>query len=111
MKVKQSDLIWRNRIFVWLAVGTLMILSVPYLLITFRVPLCDPGSGFEVINWTLFDFIVMGFLIFGFAGLFVLVARKIKNKSHQIALAIAFLLGFFWLWAELAVGVFTNWGS
>ncbi len=71
----------------------------------------DPGSGFEIINWGLFDFIVMGFMIFGTGSMFVLIARRVQKKSHRIVLAIAFLLGFLWLWAELAVGVLTNWGS
>lgn len=101
----------QNKAFVWVAVGTTLLLMVPFFLMKFKIPLYDPGSGYEVINWDLADFIVMGFLIFGTGSLFVLTARKIKKKSHRIALAMAFFLGFLWLWAELAVGVFTNWGS
>jgi hypothetical protein len=62
------------------------------------------------INWTLGDFIVMGILLFGTSSAFVLTARK-SNKKYRAAIGIAFLIVFLWLWAELAVGVFTNWGS
>lgn len=101
----------RNKIFVWVALGTALLLMVPLLLMKFKIMLYDPGSGYEVINWDLTDFIVMGGLIFGTGSLFILAARKIQKKSHRIALALALMLGFLWLWAELAVGVFTNWGS
>lgn len=109
--IKNTGIIAHNKIFAWIALATLLILSVPFLLMKFRIPLYDPGSGFEVTNWDLFDFIVMGFLTFGAGSMFVLIARRVKKKSHRIALAVAFLLGFLWLWAELAVGIFTNWGS
>lgn len=75
----------------------------------FKVPLYDPGSGFEIINWNIFDFVVMATLLFGTGSLYVLVARKMKN--HRLILGIVFLLVLLWLWAELAVGVFTNWGN
>ena len=111
MKTKNTDIIMQNKIFVWIALGTIFLLTLPLLLMRFRVPLYDPGSGYEVLNWNLFDFVVIGTLIFGTSSFFVLVARKIQKKSHRIALAVTLLLGFLWLWAELAVGVFTNWGS
>jgi hypothetical protein len=100
-----------NKIFVWIALGTFFLLVLTLLLMKLRVPLYDPGSGWGVLSWNFFDFIVMGALIFSISSLFVLVARKIQKKSHRIALVIIFLLGFLWLWAELAVGIFTNWGS
>ncbi|MGI6278585.1 MAG: hypothetical protein ACOYJ8_02140 [Patescibacteria group bacterium] len=61
------------------------------------------------LNWTLFDFIVMGGLVFGIGSLCVLTIKKVGK--HKLAISLAFLLFFLWLWAELAVGVFINWGS
>jgi len=98
----------KNKIFIWIALGTTFLLVLPLLLMKFRVPLYDPGSGYGLLSWDFFDFIVMGALIFGTSSLFVLAARKIQKKSHRIVLAIILLLGFLWLWAELAVGIFTN---
>jgi hypothetical protein len=101
----------KNKIFVWIALGTILLLMVPLFLMKLNIPLYDPGSGYGIINWNLFDFIVMGSLIFGTAALFVVIARKFQKRTHRIVLAIVLLLGFLWLWSELAVGIFTNWGS
>ncbi|PIR38299.1 MAG: hypothetical protein COV34_01685 [Candidatus Zambryskibacteria bacterium CG10_big_fil_rev_8_21_14_0_10_42_12] len=64
------------------------------------------GQGF---NWKLNDFVFMGGLIF-IAGLLIDVARRKMGKNRLIAIGVIVVL-FLWLWAELAVGVFTNWGS
>lgn len=110
MKTKNNDFIFQNKAFVWVAIGTLLLLIVPFSLMRLKTPLYDPGSGYEVINWDLTDFIVMGALIFGTGSLFVLVARMLDRK-YRVAVAIICALGFLWLWAELAVGIFTTWGS
>lgn len=96
--------------FVKIAAGALLLLLIPYSLMTFKVPLYDPGSGFEILNWTLFDFFVMGMLIFSVGSLFVLTARLVP-PNRRLPLGIVFIIAFLWLWAELAVGIFTNWGS
>jgi hypothetical protein len=61
--------------------------------------------------WTLSDFVVMGVLISGVGTLVELARTKVRNKTHRIALIGGFVFLGLWLWAELAVGVFTNWGS
>lgn len=61
------------------------------------------------VNWTLSDFVIMGTLL-SVTGILVDLAWRTLGKYR--ALAIVGVLGLFlWLWAELAVGVFTNWGS
>ncbi len=62
------------------------------------------------VAWGLFDFVLMGTLLFGTGSFFVLVARKI-DKKYKVAIGIAFAIAFLWLWAELGVGIFTDWGS
>jgi hypothetical protein len=64
------------------------------------------GQGF---NWTISDFVIIGSLIF-VAGILIDWARRSAGKHRLIAVGLI-VLGFLWLWAELAVGVFTNWGS
>ncbi|MEX0930503.1 MAG: hypothetical protein WDZ79_02365 [Candidatus Paceibacterota bacterium] len=64
------------------------------------------GQGF---NWTLSDFVVMGGLVFVTSFLIGLAARKLGR--YRIIGVVVILFLFVWLWAELAVGVFTNWGS
>lgn len=61
------------------------------------------------LNWTLFDFIVMGGLVFVMGSLYVLAIKR--ADKYKFAISLTFALVFLWLWAELAVGVFTNWGS
>ena len=110
MKTTSKDVIMQNIIFIWIALATGLLLLIPFFLMQFHVKLPDPGSVAGEINWDLTDFIVMGTLLFTISSLFVLAARKI-HKSHRLAMGIAFLILFLWLWAELAVGIFTNLGS
>lgn len=96
----------QNKIFVWIALGTLVILIIP-LALQLTIGTGVDGLGF---NWQPVDFVVMGTIFFSTGSIFVLVARRI-SKKYRIAIGIAFLIAFLWLWAELAVGIFTNWGS
>ena len=96
--------------FIRVAVWTLGILIIPFLAMQFNLQVPDPGSSVsDEVNWTLSDFVVMGVLLFTTGSLIDLAARKAgKNKALAIA---GIVILFLWLWAELAVGVFTNWGS
>lgn len=100
MKTKPTDLIMQNKIFLWIALATAGLLSIPLIAMQFT----------SEVNWTPGDFIVMGILLFGMGSLFVLTARMI-DKKFRVAIGMMFIAALLWLWAELAVGVFTNWGS
>jgi hypothetical protein len=100
MKAKNSDIILQNKVFLWITLATGSILLIPLIAMQFT------GE----VNWTLLDFVTMGFLLLGTGSMFVLTARKI-DKKYRVSIGIAFIIAFLWLWAELAVGVFTNWGS
>jgi hypothetical protein len=60
----------------------------------------------DEVNWTLFDFVVMGILLSGTSLICELVLRKVKTTANRIILCIVILLAFFLIWAELAVGIF-----
>ena len=80
----------------------LILLSVPVLLL---IPLLAMQFTGEV-NWSVFDFLVMGLLLLG-AGLSVeLVLRTVKKSEHRILFFVAILAALFLIWAELAVGLF-----
>ena len=68
-----------------------------------------PLIGMQVsddVNWSTFDFIIMGILLLGTGLIVEFALRKFKTfKSRIIACAII-LAVFFLVWAELAVGVF-----
>jgi hypothetical protein len=72
------------------------------------VPLVAMQFTYEV-DWNLFDFIIAGILLFG-TGLGIDMALR-KMGKYRVIGALAVVGLFLWLWAELAVGVFTNWGS
>lgn len=79
-----------------------IISAVPVLLM---VPLIAMLFTKEV-NWTVSDFVAMGMLLLG-AGLGCeLILRKVKKTSYRIAICVAILFAFLFVWAELAVGIF-----
>jgi hypothetical protein len=87
------------------ALITLALLLIP-LVLQLTIGTGVDGQGF---NWTLSDFVIIGSLIF-IAGLFIDWARRRAGKYRVIAITLI-VVAFLWLWAELAVGLFTNWGS
>ncbi len=101
MKRKNTDIIMQNKIFTWIALATCVILSIPLIAMQFK----------SDVNWELSDFIIMGVLLFGMGSAFVLVARKFRDNFNRVLIGFTFLLLFIYIWAELAVGIFTNLGS
>lgn len=100
MKQKTRDVVSENSIFVWIALATAAVLLVPLIAMQFTT----------AVNWDKSDFIVMGSLVLGLASLFVVVARKTR-RNHRVIIGGIFVAAFLYVWAELAVGVFTNLGS
>jgi hypothetical protein len=61
------------------------------------------------VNGTLLDFATAGALLFGMGLLFVPAARKMTK--HRVAIAIVLVPALLYVWAELAFGILTIWGS
>lgn len=102
MKSKQTDIFKSNKIFAWIAAGTVVILLVPLSFVLFDIRIPDPGSpGLEKFGWSFFDFITMGALMFGAGSVFVYATRI--TKVNRVVLAAATLLALFLIWIELAV--------
>lgn len=101
MKTKSNDIIMQNKVFLWIAIATGLILLIPLI-------------GMQISNewnWSIEDFIIIGILLFGMGSMFVLTARKIRSKRNRVAVGIAFTIAILYIWAELAVGIFTNIGN
>lgn len=79
-----------------------ILLAVPILLL---IPLIGMQFSSEV-NWSFFDFLVMGVLLLGVGLIFEVVLRKVPNKANRIALIAIILIVFLLIWAEIAVGIF-----
>jgi len=96
---KKKDIFSQNKIFIWIAAATSFILLIPLIAMQFS----------DQVVWTPFDFIAAGILLFGTGSVFVFTTRKIIK--YRVALSILFLTALVYVWAELAVGIFTNLGS
>jgi len=97
---KISDLMSQNRVFIWIAIATGAILLIPLIAMQFTTE----------VNWNETDFIIMGSLLFGTASSFVLASRRVAGK-RRVLIGGMLTAAFLYVWAELAVGVFTNMGS
>jgi hypothetical protein len=65
----------------------------------------------DEMSWDIIDFVVMGILIFCTGLMFQFIAGKVKNKKTRIIASLSLIIIFLYIWAELAVGIFTNLGS
>lgn len=82
------------------AMATVALLLVPLVAMQFT----------SEVDWSPGDFLVMGVLLFSVGTVFVLPARKLDRRYRPLV-ALVCLGALLWVWAELAVGVFTDWGS
>lgn len=91
----------KNKNLLYIVLGILGILSIPLLAMQFS----------SEMNWGPEDFLVMGALLLGTGFTYELVVKKFITAKYQVVAGILLLLALIWIWAELAVGIFTNWGS
>ena len=99
MKTKNTDILMQNKVIVWIALATGLLLLIPLIAMQFT----------SDVAWSLLDFVTAGALLFGTGLLFVLAARKMPR--HRVAIAIVLAVALLYIWAELAVGILTTWGS
>ena len=82
---------------------TLAIFAVPVLLLAAAFL----GNLFvEGWNWSGFDFLAAGILLFGTAGLISLVRTLVKNRNYRIIISLVIVAILVLVWMELAVGIF-----
>jgi hypothetical protein len=99
VQASKTDPILQNRVLIWLALATGLLLLVPLVAM----------QSTDDVTWVLGDFVVAGTLLFGTGLLFVLAARKLRASRVVIGLALAAAL--IYVAAEIAVGVVTPLGS
>jgi len=81
--------------FVRVAIGTGLILLIPFF-----------GNLFiDGWNWSPFDFIVWGALVFGAGLTYELVAKRMSNKAYRFAVGLAVGTAFILTWVNLAVEI------
>lgn len=90
----------RNAAFGWVAAVTCLLLAIPLIAMQFTME----------VQWDVLDFVVMGALIFSAGSVFVLFARKASRKRRVLVGSLVAVV-LLYIWAELAVGIFTSLGS
>lgn len=100
MKPIANNVIGRSTAYLWVVLATVLILLVPFVAMQFT----------NEVNWGAMDFVVMGFLLLGTGCLFVFVSRR-SPPRRRIVIGMVFAAAFLFVWAELAVGIFTKWGG
>jgi len=58
------------------------------------------------VNWSLFDFIIMGAMLTITGLLGKIIFKKVKKYKHRVASYVVVAIIFLLIWAELAVGIF-----
>ena len=60
----------------------------------------------DEINWSVFDFIIMGFLLILLSIGINFVSNRTKNLKNRVLYIGILVIIFMLIWAELAVGLF-----
>ncbi len=60
----------------------------------------------DEVNWTIFDFMVAGVLLFGTGLFFEWILRKVKNRRNVVLFSVLLFLVLLVVWIDLAVGIF-----
>ncbi len=83
-----------------------MIIRIFYIVgLLLLIPLIAMQLTNEV-NWSFFDFIIMGGML-TIAGLLIgTTLKKVNSYNNRLVLILIFVIIFFLIWAELAVGLF-----
>ena len=98
--MSSQNLLYKNTVFAYIGGAVALVLLVP--LLAMQVS--------DSVAWSLFDFFVMGALLFGAASSYVLALRHIA-VAHRLKVAIIIVLVLLYVWVELAVGGFFSLGS
>lgn len=56
-------------------------------------------------NWTLFDFVVMGAMLLGAGGAYAFLRRRANSGSYRFGVAVAIAAAFLLVWLNGAVGI------
>ncbi|MBC73180.1 MAG: hypothetical protein CMH47_13130 [Muricauda sp.] len=90
------ELTHQNKRLITILAVALSILSIPLIAMGFT----------NEVNWSTFDFLVVGILLIGTGLVLEFILRKIKTLRYRIILGIVLFVVLLMVWAELAVGIF-----
>lgn len=84
----------RKRLIVW-GIFIILVLMIPFIAMRFS----------DEIKWDLFDFVIMGAILFGIAVSYEIIARKSKKTVYRIAFGTGLVGAFLLFWVNGAVGI------
>ena len=93
-ETRSTDTVWR--ILVW--GGLAALLALPLVAMQFT----------DEVDWSPFDFLVMGILFSVVGGCFELAARLSRNWTYRAGFAVTIITSFLTIWVNLAVGMIGN---
>lgn len=82
-----------------------LLIVVPIVAGLLLIPLIGMQFSSDI-DWSGFDFLIMGILLLGTGLLIDLALRKIPDTKNRIIVSGIILAVFLLIWAELAVGIF-----
>lgn len=89
-------MVTQNKRLIGIVLTVVFILLIPFTAMQFT----------DEVDWKLFDFVLIGFLLLGTGLLCEQVIRKVRNMDYRIGIIALLLVALFLIWAELAVGIF-----
>ncbi len=81
-----------------IGISVAILLLIPFIAMQFT----------KQVNWSGFDFILMGVLLASTGFVCEFLYRKINNPNIKIATIVGILILFLLIWIELAVGIFNS---
>ena len=89
-------MITQNKRLIGLLVSIIALLLIPWIAMQFT----------EEVQWSAFDFLIMGMLLFSTGAGTELVLRKARTPIMRFTLITTIIIVFLLVWLELAVGIF-----
>lgn len=86
----------KNKRIVYILSAVVILLMIPLIAMQFT----------KEVDWSAFDFLLMGIMLTGTGLLCELVLRKFNGLQARLFLCGLILFTFILVWAELAVGIF-----
>jgi len=94
-------MIVQNKRLIGIALTIALLLLIPLLTMQFT----------DEVKWTLFDFVLMGTVLFGVGLAYELVARKSEKTVYRVAFGVGLAGAFLLFWVNGAVGIIGNEGQ
>lgn len=101
MKAKNAQSVISHSPVMRPIIGTILVLLISLVAVQFS----------QEVQWELPDFVIIGALLFSAGLAYELIAARLRNSNQRLIVGVVILLAALYAWAELAVGIFTSWGS